>query len=416
MPDHERSRQSTPQAPVAFGRGTAPRAPGDRARETSRGLNYAEGRAALQPREPAATERSILPGTPDEAAHFAQTSFVSAGVGVTSPEARTLHSADGLKVVLDAGTRLSASLSEWGVYFQANPGILLKLDYKPDLRLKSLHWSFAEARFVVDAETDWLWDPFSLIGNAAEKKIQGMLDSQLKPHLPEAVKKKGYSPKGDTNLAGTVAALSQTFAFVSGSEGAAGAKPGAGGPATAGPQAAGGADDPRKGLTDPSASLAIAMPEDVHIPLGVQNLELLIKKGQRIDLSATAKGNLARPVLERIVMNASNEAITVLPTGGNFKELKKLVMNSVTVSKGGAFSFDYDLSAEQMGNGLLALLALGAMAAGEHVGQVPDVKLQGIRKEIDTALQNEVPPRFKELLFRYDALVPGLSLKSLFGV
>lgn len=106
----------------------------------------------------------------------------------------------------------------------------------------------------------------------------------------------------------------------------------------------------------------------------------------------------------------------MLPTGGSFKELKKLVSNSVTVSRGGAFAFDCDLSAEQMGTGLLALLAPGAMAAGEHVGQVPQVKLDGVRKEIDTALQKEVPPRFRELLLRYDGLVPGLSLKSLFGV
>lgn len=399
MPDHDRTRPPATSTPATSGRSATASTAASRTRGGTRDRTYAEGRSALQPRSPAATERSILPGNPDEAADFAQRSFVSAGVGVTSRDDRTLHSADGLKVGLDAGTRLNASLSEWGVWFQANPGILLKLDYKPDLRLKSLHWSFSEARFVVDAETDWLWDPFSLLGDAAEKKIQAMLDQQLKPHLPEAVKKKGYSPKGDRNLAGTVAGLSQTFAFASGAEGAA---------ATAA--------DPRQGLTDPSASLGLAMPEDLHVPLGVQNLELLVKKGQRLDLHASAKGNLAKPELDRAVLSAHNEAITVLPTGGNFKELKKLVLNSVTVTKGGAFAFDYDLSAEQLGNGLIALLALGAMAAGEHVGQVPDVKFEGIRKEIDTALQKEVPPRFKELLLRYDALVPGLSLKSLFGV
>ncbi len=396
MPDHDRTRTPAP-ATATPSQAPAPRSAATRAREQVRGSTYAEGRAALQPPEAGAGPRPPLPASGDEAARLAQQSFVSASVGVTTPEARTLHSADGLQVVLDAGTRLSASLSDWGVDFGAHPGILLKLDYKPDLRVKSLHWSFRDARFVVDAETDWLWDPFSLMGNAAERKIQAALDQQIRPHLPEAMKRPGYSPKSDRDLAGTVSQLANAFAFVGGDGPAAGA-------------------DPRRSLTDPSASLGLALPDDLHVPLGVQNLELLVKKGQRLDLHASARGTLASPIIESASLNAYNEAITVLPQGGNFKELKKLVLNSVTIRRGGAFTFDYDLTAEQMGNGLFALLALGAMAAGEHVGEIPRVKLEGIRNEIDTALQREVPPRFKEMLLRYDGMVPGLSLKSLFGV
>ena len=63
----------------------------------------------------------------------------------------------------------------------------------------------------------------------------------------------------------------------------------------------------------------------------------------------------------------------------------------------------------------VSTLLLG-LAAGQPVsGNVPDVKLDAIRGEIDAKLQSEVPPRFKAFLQQYDGLVPGFSLKSLFG-
>jgi hypothetical protein len=115
-------------------------------------------------------------------------------------------------------------------------------------------------------------------------------------------------------------------------------------------------------------------------------------------------------------VSAQHPGLVVKPREGTFRELKELDLEAVTITRGGKFAFEYELSAEQMGKGLFALVALLGMASGQRVGDIPDVKLESIRKEIDSRLQKEVPPRFIGLVKQYDHLVPGLSLSSVFGV
>ncbi|MSQ84847.1 MAG: hypothetical protein EXR77_18570 [Myxococcales bacterium] len=92
-----------------------------------------------------------------------------------------------------------------------------------------------------------------------------------------------------------------------------------------------------------------------------------------------------------------------------FKEFKELDLHGVAIRKGGAFEFDYDLSAEGAVAGLAALGQLLGLAMRQQVsGHIPDVKFEGIRKEIDAKLQSEVPPRFKAFGQQYDGLVPGV--------
>ena len=169
-------------------------------------------------------------------------------------------------------------------------------------------------------------------------------------------------------------------------------------------------------LSAPSASLDVAMPEDFTVPLGDSGLQLIIAQGTPIDLSAQGSGKAAQPVIESLSLRAGAKGIQIRPAEGMFKEFKELDMHGVTIRKGGAFAFDYDLSAEGAIQGLAALGQLLGLAMGQQVsGQVPDVKLEAIRQEIDAKLQSEVPPRFKAFVQQYDTLVPGFSLKALFG-
>lgn len=353
-------------------------------------MNYQQGRDAVKP--------PAVPGLPQngaEALQTAQKSVRGGSVGATLDEASTAYRDQDIEVVFDAGSKMQASLGWGGLRFSCDPGILVKVRNAPDIRINSVGWNFDSAKFTANVASDGM-DLFGIIGKIGKWKVEQVLDQKLKPLLPAAVQQAGYSPNRDPDLAGTIGQMQKMFEFSS-------AVPGQGG-GMAGK------------LSAPSASLDVSMPEDFRVDLGDSGLELIIARGTPIDLSAQGAGKLAQPTIDRLSLRAGDHGIQVRPKEGMFKDFKELDLHGATIQKGGAFSFDYDLSAEGAIQGIFALGQLLGLAAGQPVsGQVPDVKLDSIRKEIDAKLQSEVPPRFQKFLEQYDGLVPGFSLKALFA-
>lgn len=369
---------------IAVPRGrTSGTTPGSRRRDDLRGLSYEEGRQVLSPQP----EGIGVPSNQDEAMRLAQRSVESASLSATLREGQTVHKDRSVEVVFEAGSRLTASLDPGGLHFSSDPGILLKVRHAPDLRITHIRWDFGEARFDCSATANW-FDILGIIGALGERKVEQVLNARLKPLLPEAVRRPGYSPTTDPNLARTIADLSRVFDF-----------------ASLGPG----------NLKDPSAFVSARMPEDLRVPLSANGLELVVAKGVLFFLSAQARGRLDRPVVQRLSLRAEGQGIVVRPSSGAFRAFKELHLNGVTVTQGGKFDFDYDLSAEVMGEGLLALVALLGLASGRDVGPIPEVRLREVRSEIDARLQKEVPPRFRAFLKQYDRLVPGVSLMTVFG-
>ena len=170
-------------------------------------------------------------------------------------------------------------------------------------------------------------------------------------------------------------------------------------------------------LVDPSAFAVLQAPRDLHIPLGTEQLELYIHAGALLDISVDGSGPMARPKLKQLSLTSPGSGIEIQSTGKGLKDaFMGLTMKRIGVGPGGKFDFDYDLRPEEMGRGLLGLVALLGMAAGEHVGSIPDVKMQGVRKELDERLQREVPPRLKAFLGEFDHILPGFSLLDIFGM
>lgn len=410
-----RERRTSEGIAVPRGR-TGGTTPGPRRRDDLRGLSYEEGRRVLSPQP----EGLGVPSNQDEAMRLAQRSVESASLSATLREGQTVHKDRSVEVVFEAGSRLTASLDPGGLHFSSDPGILLKVRHAPDLRLTHIRWDFGEARFDCSATANW-FDILGIIGALGERKVEQVLNARLKPLLPEAVRRPGYSPAADPNLARTLADLSRVFDFASrgveGRGGGPGTRGGRGdvtGAGTGGP-AGGGAGNLPGNLQDPSAFLSARMPEDLRVPLSANGLELVVARGVLFFLSAQARGRLDQPVVQTLSLRAEGQGIVVRPSSGAFRAFKELRLKGVTVSQGGKFDFDYDLSAEAMGEGLLALVALLGIATGRDVGPIPEVRLREVRQEIDARLQKEVPPRFRAFLKQYDRLVPGVSLMSIFG-
>lgn len=372
------------------GRGAA--APGQ---PDLRGMNYAEGRQAVRP----GGGMPAMPQSGTEAMQLAQRSVRGGSAGATLTEGQTAYQDKDIQVSFDAGSRMTARLGYGGLSFSTQPGILVQVNNAPDVRIQSVRYNFDEGRFTADVASDG-FDLFGVIGKIGKWKVEQVLDAKLKPLLPAALQRPGYSPQRDPDLPGTLGQMQRMFDFAGGAGAAAG---GAGGMAGK--------------LSKPSASLDVAMPEELRVPLGDSGLELLIEQGTSLNLNAQGEGAAAQPTLSSLSLMADGRGIRILPSEGMFKEFKELNMRAITIRPGGQFSFDYDLSAEGLISGLAGLVQLLGMAAGQPVsGNVPDVKLDFVRKEIDAKLQSEVPPRFAAFVKQYDGLVPGFSLSKLFAV
>lgn len=367
-------------------------------KDAVRGLSYHEGHQFLSPNQMAPNQ---------DAVQLAQRSVQAASLSATLEQDNTVYRNRGLQILFEGGSRLSVRLDPFGLHFTCEPGILVKVRHAPDLRITHIRWDFAQARFDCSATANW-FDILSIIGKLGETRIEQFLNSKLRPRLPAAVRKPGYSPTTDPNLAQTIAELSNVFNFVLD-------KSVQSTPTASQTQPTMHPPGPER-LKSPSAFIAIRMPEDFRVPLGSQGFELFVQRGTPLYITAKAKGSLTQPVVDLLVVEAAQQGIVARPTSGHFRSLKEIKFKAITISHGGKFEFDYDLSVEELGKGLLALVALLGLAAGRDVGTLPDVKLREIRKEIDARLQREVPPRFKALLKQYDRLVPGVSLTTVFGV
>ena len=406
------TQRPTPQPAATPAQPAAPAAKpaaGQERQTALRGMNYQQGRESVRPGggaagtgsegQGAAAQGVGLPAVPAsgaEAVQLAQKSVTGGSVGATLDSAQTAYQDCDIQVQFDAGSRLSASLGYGGLSFGAQPGILVKVNNAPDVRINQVRWNFAEARFTADVASDG-FDLFGIIGKIGKWKVEKVLDQKLKPLLPPAIRQAGYSPQRDPYLTATIGQMQKMFEFSAG-------------------DAAGAAGGMAGKLSAPSAGLDVSMPDDLQVPLGDSGLELIIAKGTPIDLSAQGQGKAGNPTLERLSLRAGAKGIQIRPTSGVFKEFKEMDIRGVSVRAGGAFDFDYDLSAEGTIQGLAALGQLLGLAMGQPVsGNVPDVKLDSIRKEIDAKLQSEVPPRFKAFVQQYDGLVPGFSLKAFFG-
>jgi len=302
---------------------------------------------------------------------------------------------DGHTVVRIApGTRLTVGFDPGGLSIGADPGFVVET-LGPTARITNVRYDFATAKFQVYASAHI--DLFGAWASIVQSVGARALDQKYRPLLPAALQKAGYSPANDPDLQGTMQGLAGVFTV-------------SGGPA----------GDPAAAMhrfVDPSAFAQLVAPEELHVPLGTDQLEVFLAKGTRIDLSLDAAGAADKPHLKLLTMRSSSPGIAIRSTGsGVLDSLKGLTLNEIAIQPGGKFAFDYSLDVEQMADGLQALGALLGLAAGESVGPLQQTKLDSIRKELDARLQQEVPPRFRAFLLQFDQALPGFSLTDFFGV
>lgn len=332
------------------------------------------------------TQRDIL-----RAVERAQVSAVVA-------QSRTLQVGSG-KVVVPAGTSLSASIDESGVVIRAHPAVVVTPRLGPDVLVDSLRYSFDEASFQVDARgfgPDFLYSKIaSFVANQA-----------LAPRLPEVLRQPGFNPRDTGHLSALQAALDGL---------------------TAGPQTGTGMGGAMSSLRNVSAAVTVSLPRPIQRDL-TKDISLELPARTRLELTVTTSGAAGDLTPERAVLRAMGGELPLVQKGSG--ALSSLTVESLTLERNPhatsardalSVSAEYRLSAEQavdgvvMGLGALVALAhgeswqAGAQAAADSAGEV---RLTGVRQQIDEAIAN-VGPRLAEILVEAAPAFPGLHLDKL---
>lgn len=378
-------------------------------RGSLRGMNYADGAAAVRPDAPdragpAATGTAGAPGVagaldalPEgvpKTREEIQDSLDYAGVSATSVTGKELGSFNGVTVSMLPGTRMHASVGHGSLSVRADPGLQAAVPWCPDAVVNSLRYNFHTASFTADAEG---LGPDALYSKA----VAWVANKHFKPKLPGKMQRAGYDPGADPQALETFKSLGGLFDIDP-----AAAAPGA--------QADGPAD-----MIDPAAELGFHLDKEVKMPIGGGEAEMAIPAGARFHLSASFKGDARKPKVERISLSTSGKAITLRKTEGMFASLQGLDLNGLTILPGGQLKLDYDLVVEQMAVGAVALFRLFAAAAGDLRGlnqPLPQAKMEGLRKMVDDKVAADVQPQLVALLKQYDKAIPGVSLSEAFGL
>lgn len=317
----------------------------------------------------------------------------SAGVEVSTRQAMTLADLPRGSLTAGANTRLSASVSDYGLTLRANPPLTFDPKPGPSFTISSIHYDFASARFSVDAQGVGPDSAYSALASWAANRY-------LTPLMPAAMQRPGYCPRNDPNLVQTLQGIATGRGSVGG----------------AGPSGSIGLDD----FERPTLHASIRTGAELRVPVADGKAEVTVPAGSGFDLTCDMTGPADRPEISQVRLNSwGQHGITVAQTQGLGAGIAGLEIRGATLSRGGAVSLDYELIPEQLLQGGYALLALFGAAAGDPSllnRPMPDVRLEGVRRSVDARIATEVGPQIVELIRRNDTAIPGFSLVQALGL
>jgi hypothetical protein len=279
------------------------------------------------------------------------------------------------------GTRYSASVSRGGVRVAVQPSLQWSVDWMPDPHISSLAYDFSQARFSAQASglgPDGIYSDF----------VADQANESLRPLLPRAMQQPGFDLWADRDIEQH---LQQLFNVVR----------------TSRPVIAGTSRPTMDGMSRPEVSLSFVIGEARKFRLPDSDREVKIARGTRVDVSAAFDGSVSDPRLSNIQIHFDRPV-----------EISGLVLHSATIRPGGQVDLDYELVAEQVVDGLHALVVLFAAMSDPRVdvSQVRRTRMEGFRREVQQRIDNDLEPRLIDVLREHDHAIPGLSLSRVFGI
>ncbi|MCZ7682954.1 MAG: hypothetical protein M5U28_30780 [Sandaracinaceae bacterium] len=328
--------------------------------------------------------------TSAELAALGKRSLFAAGVSATAVRRLRLYDTAALDVALPAGSEVRFRVDPGGCHLVVTPGLeVIGAGALPDLTLTRARYDFRSTRFEADVA--------GLSGALAEPLLELFLNRSVRPRLPAALRRAGYSLDRDPDLAATLRELTGALSLGGGVPGGAG----------------GGAS--LSSARELAVFLQLKLDADVSFPLeGLDALEVFVPRGAILSAWIRTSGPLGDPALRRLEVEAPARGVVLRSTGGGLAALAALEVRRVTVYPGPAFAFEYELLLEQLAEGALLLGRFAEVLAGRFApAATPEVRLRGLRTMIDAALTEGFGAFVAALLARYDAVIPAVSLRAL---
>jgi len=336
---------------------------------------------------PAAT--AVAPALPVDAADL-QRWTSSVGASATLTEDRTLASTPYGTLSAAEGTRLSTQVTRNGLVINAEPPFTFNPRVGPRITISNVNYNFSTAEFDVQAEGPGPDALYSAAASAAANRV-------LRPLLPDAFQRPGYSPQTDPQLQQRV---QDALRGVS-SGGASSGVP----------------------LRDVTAYAHVTAGREIRTDL-TNDVRMTIPEGAQFTITTSTSGPADHPVLNSATISTGGRGIMIQRTSGFAAQLQGAEINRVTLSRGGNLDVQYELVPEQLAQGvaagvqlfgLLGSIASGNGAAAERFAnaRIPEARLPGMRRIVDEAVERDVEPGLRQLFRQYDDAVPGLSLTEL---
>lgn len=332
------------------------------------------------------------------------TENLSLSVGGNLPANRLLSDNDGTRVKTGGATHFSVGVARTGFDARFAPGLEIRPgDWKTrwatgGITLSSLYYSFASGKVSLSMDTGVSGDILSWFYDV-QGGIEQTFTDKFRAVLPERLKKPGYDPYADQELP---ALLQQIVSSLSGGFGGAGAAPGG--------------KDVMDDVTQPEMTAWVQL-KPMETKLG-EDYKLTVKDraslSVRAILQGNAKGALKDPKLQRLEISADGISLEH-KTAGVLSQVR--VRNLVFGPGLSLDGLDYDLGLEDVASvgKLLALLA--QMHTGQDLG-VRDqnaVRMEAIRRDIDTQARAKLPEMMREQVRAHDKVIPGYSLVRMVG-
>jgi hypothetical protein len=336
---------------------------------------------------------------------LAKRSVFAIGLSATWPNARRLHQSTLFDVLLRANTRVRARVDAGGAHLTAAPGIeVVGAGPLPDLAVQHASYRFDRARFDVDVGG-------FLAGPLVEGVVEAFLNAKVQPSLPATIRRQGYSPQRDADLARTTRELAAALDLGGGAR-----------PSTNGLPAE------LRAARDLTVFVELVVAEDVALAVpDLDGMEVFVARGTILHAHLRTHGNLDTPVLDALEVRAESKGVVIRSTAaGPLAALEALEVTSLIVrppigTDGAtlgpstpAFSFEYELLVEKLIDGAVRLATLATFLGGHYMpSEPPEIRLRSFRENVDRMLHDGLSALFEGLLSQIDGVVPGISVRRL---
>ncbi len=324
--------------------------------------------------------------------------------GLTRAEALRSLGTVRLSVELDDGvqgdafeiapnTRLTLTLTNNQIRISAQPELNIPIDFWPDAQLRSLRYDFATASFSADASG---FGPDGAYIDAINAAVNG----HLKPMLPQVMREAGYQAYEDQQLDQTLQLLIDRLAQRTTAER---------------PEAS--SLSSTSGVSDPALSVSFVIPQAKQIPLPDSDRSLWVDAGTRVFVSLTTEGELGEASLSALRISFGTPVVVAEEADS---AINRMDLRSITVRPDAQLTMEYDLAPEQLVDGakglfvLLALLSEPRLAAANPT--IESTRLDGIREEIQTKVDEQLEPRLRALILSLSEQTSDSSLADFFGI